>query len=76
MVLNATFNNISDILWWSVLLLEQIGSTLRKPLTQVTNKLYLFVFDLRILITPLVSSNSSYHKMLYRVPEWDSNSQH
>ena len=27
----------------------------------------LFLFDIRILITPLVSSNSSYHIMLYRV---------
>jgi hypothetical protein len=25
MVFNATFNNISDISWWSVLLLEEIG---------------------------------------------------
>ena len=27
----------------------------------------LFFFDLRILVTPLVSANSSYHIMLYRV---------
>ena len=25
MVFNATFNNISVILWWSVLLVEEIG---------------------------------------------------
>ena len=25
MVLNTTFNNISAILWWSVLLVEEIG---------------------------------------------------
>jgi len=25
MVLNATFNNISVILWWSVLLVEETG---------------------------------------------------
>jgi len=25
MVFNATFNNISVILWWSVLLVEKIG---------------------------------------------------
>ena len=25
MVFNATFNNISDILWWSVLLVEETG---------------------------------------------------
>ena len=40
----------------------------------------LFFFDLWILITPLVSSNSSYHIILYRVQsiprhERDSNSQ-
>jgi hypothetical protein len=33
MVFNATFNNISVILWWSVLLVEEIGSTWRKPTT-------------------------------------------
>ena len=38
----------------------------------------LFFFDLRILITLLVSSNSSFHIMLYRVhpPERGSNSKH
>ena len=25
MVLNATFNNIADISWWSVLLVEETG---------------------------------------------------
>jgi len=25
MVLNATFNNISDVSWWSVLLVEETG---------------------------------------------------
>jgi hypothetical protein len=25
MVFNATFNNISEILWWSVLLVEETG---------------------------------------------------
>ena len=33
MVFNATFNNISAISWQSVLLVEQIGVSLRKPLT-------------------------------------------
>jgi len=27
MVFNATFNNISVILWWSVLLVEETGGT-------------------------------------------------
>jgi hypothetical protein len=33
MVFNATFNNISAILWWSVLLVEETRVTTRKPLT-------------------------------------------
>ena len=36
MVFNATFNNISVISWWSVLLVEEIGGVLPK----VTDKLY------------------------------------
>jgi len=35
MVFNATFNNISAISWWSVLLVEETSN-----LSQVTNKLY------------------------------------
>jgi hypothetical protein len=35
MVLNATFNNISVISWWSVLLVEETTD-----LSQVTDKLY------------------------------------
>ena len=33
MVFNATFNNISAISWWSVLLMEEIGGTRRNPPT-------------------------------------------
>jgi hypothetical protein len=33
MMFNATFNNISVISWWSVLLLEETGVTCRKSLT-------------------------------------------
>jgi hypothetical protein len=43
MVFNATFNNISVILWQSVLLVEEINwSTIRinTDLQQVTDKLY------------------------------------
>jgi hypothetical protein len=29
MVFNATFNNISDISWWSVLLVEETGEALK-----------------------------------------------
>ena len=41
MVSNATFNNISAILWWSVLLVEEAGVPREnhRPL-QVTHKLY------------------------------------
>jgi hypothetical protein len=40
-VFNATFNNISVILWWSVLLLEETGvSGEITDLSQVTDKLY------------------------------------
>jgi len=41
MVFNVTFNNISAISWWSVLLVEETG-VLEKTadLLQVTNKLY------------------------------------
>ena len=41
MVFNATFNNISVISWWSVLLVEETGG-LEKTinLSQVTDKLY------------------------------------
>ena len=35
---NATFNNVSVISWWSVLLMEETGVPLRKP--QVTDKLF------------------------------------
>jgi hypothetical protein len=38
MVFNATFNNISDISWRSVLLVEETG--VPRDLPQVTDKLY------------------------------------
>jgi hypothetical protein len=41
MVFNATFNNISDISWWSVLLVEETGGPEKTTnLPQVTDKLY------------------------------------
>jgi hypothetical protein len=40
MVFNVTFNNISVILWWSVLLMEEIGVPRENNvLPQVTDKL-------------------------------------
>jgi hypothetical protein len=46
MVFNATFNNISVILWRSVLLVEEIGVPRENPtdLSQVTDKLYHMMF--------------------------------
>ena len=42
MVFNTTFNNISAISWWSVLLLEEtIIPEKTTNLSQVTDKLYL-----------------------------------
>jgi len=38
MVFNAIFNNISDISWWSVLLMEEPEKTTDQP--KVTDKLY------------------------------------
>jgi hypothetical protein len=41
MVFNATFNNISVISWWSVLLVEETGGPEKTTnLPQVTDKLY------------------------------------
>jgi hypothetical protein len=41
MVFNATFNNVSVISWWSVLLMEETGIPGEKHwLSQVTDKLY------------------------------------
>ena len=42
MVLNATFNNISVIAWWSVILVEKTGvSVMRSP---VRSKLSIIVY--------------------------------
>jgi len=38
MVFNAIFNNISDISWWSFLLMEEPEKTTDQP--KVTDKLY------------------------------------
>jgi len=43
MLLNATFNNISVILWWSILLMEETGIPREEKttdLSQVTDKLH------------------------------------
>ena len=51
MVLSTTFNNISAILWWSVLLVDEIEYPEKiKDLLQVIAKLYHIVLD-RVQIT-------------------------
>ena len=41
MVFNTTFNNISVISWWSVLLVDETGKYPENPdMSQVTDKLY------------------------------------
>ena len=46
-VFNATFNNISVILWWSVLLVEETGEYLDKTtnLSYVTDKIAHIMFQ-------------------------------
>ena len=53
MVCNATLNNISVMLWWSVLLLEE--TAVPTDLPQVTNKLY-YITLYRINLTRVVQS--------------------
>jgi hypothetical protein len=57
MVLNATFNNISAISWQSVLLVEENGVSEEIP-GSIASRLS---FYLRLLITALVFSNSSFN---------------
>ena len=46
MMFNTTFNNISVISWWSVLLVEETGIPWKHPdLPQVTDKLYHIILN-------------------------------
>jgi hypothetical protein len=56
MVFNVTFNNISVISWWSVLLVEEIGGTgeNHRPVLQDTDKFYHIIFTVFRLLTDFV----------------------
>jgi hypothetical protein len=55
MVFNATFNNISAISWWSVLLVEETTDLL-----QVTDKLYhKMLYQIRLAINGVQTHNFS-----------------
>ena len=59
MVFNATFNNMSVILWWSFLLVGETGLPEKTTdLTQVTDKLYhIMVYRLSDIRTHNVSGD-------------------
>ena len=60
MVVNATFNNITDILWRSVLLVEETGvSRENHHLTQVAEKLY-YIILYRVHLAGIGFQRTSY----------------
>jgi hypothetical protein len=69
MVLNATYNNISDILWRSVLLVEEFGvqrenhqpaSSHWQTLSHIINQLTTIWIEMPILYVPEISTAGHY----------------
>jgi hypothetical protein len=74
MVFNATFNNISIISWWSVLMVEYSRKppTCYKSLTNITLSCIEYTspcmgFEIKIINKSLDNSNSNKHKVLEQV---------
>jgi hypothetical protein len=67
MVFNATFNNISVILWWSVLLVEQTVITRRKPpsIIRMSIDCYYFIFCHNELISSFRSLQKTKHNFFF-----------